>query len=195
MSSKSVQQECLARVSSKSVLSRVSSKSVLSTVSSKCVRSECPGSGFFQECQKECQARMSHKDVSPECLARVSYTRVFKNVGDSGSVLSRFNFNVASEGYKQHPEQHSARPTPSDFWPRNEQQNRYPGTGLQAWVHGTAARPQGLMRRNVAWSVLWCGPTAAKTVYGRTPRIYDEYMLLFQQARFWKVAIFFIKTC
>ena len=48
----------------------------------KNVAQECPASvsdqsvkkaGFFQECQKECQARMSHKDVSQECLARVSY--------------------------------------------------------------------------------------------------------------------------
>ena len=125
VSSKSVKQECPARVSSKSVRKecqkRVSSKecherashktvkqewparvsknsgqqerqSVFSRVSDTSVqhdpfkilnknlyvRSECPESGFSQECQKECQARMSHKDVSQKCLAGVSFIRGLK---------------------------------------------------------------------------------------------------------------------
>ena len=72
---------------------KISNKTV-ARVPSKCVRSECPESGFFQECQYECQARMSHKDVSQECLARVSYTKVLKR----GSIRVRGFYQVFSLG-------------------------------------------------------------------------------------------------
>ena len=74
LSHKSVRQECLTRVSSM-ILSRYSTR-----MSRKNVQQVCPirvPRKRFQECQKECQARMSHKGVSQECLAR-SVTRVLK---------------------------------------------------------------------------------------------------------------------
>ena len=55
------------------------------SVQQVCVRPKCPESAFFQECEKECPARMSRKDVSQECLARESYTGVLKR----GSILVR----------------------------------------------------------------------------------------------------------
>ena len=94
MSTKSVQQECQARVSRKSVKkecqarvsskcqarvsrkecqAKVSRKSVLTRVSSKSVKQECPAKVSSRSVQQECQARVSRKSVQQECQARESF--------------------------------------------------------------------------------------------------------------------------
>ena len=88
---RSVKQECLTKVSSKSVLQecqiRVSSKKCLTRVSSKTVLQECQVRSVLQECL----TRVSSKSVSPESCAIVS----------SKGVLQECHLSVWIQGVSQ----------------------------------------------------------------------------------------------
>ena len=109
---KSVQQECQARMSRKSVpqdwQARVSSKECPARVSSKSVQQECPSKSVKQKCQargssksdqQECPARVSRKSVKKECPARVS----------SKSVKKECQARVSRKSVKQEFEECPAR--------------------------------------------------------------------------------------
>ena len=108
LSSKSVQQECLASVSCQECPAGVSSKSV-KEMSSKSVYKKCHARVRSKSVQKKCQARLyskcqervSSKTAQQECLAGVSCSRSVKQECQervsSKSVLSR----VSSKSVKQ----------------------------------------------------------------------------------------------
>ena len=113
---RSVQQECLRKVSSKKCLTGVSSKSVREEVSSKSVLQECQASSVLKECQVRQSSKgessksvpeevSSKKSVQEQCQARVSNksvkqcssTRVSPQCVNSGCLTSEFVGNATNK--------------------------------------------------------------------------------------------------